>query len=80
MKMKIGDIIEVTWLDAWSNSHGYGDPTHEYKPLIITDVGYLLQESDHGITMVRSKGKESKYRGETFTPWEMIVGVEVLVG
>lgn len=80
MNMKLGDIIEVTWEDAWSNSHGYADPEHEYKPLIIKDVGYFIQENEHGVTMVRSKGKQSKYRGETFTPWAMITGIEVLVG
>ncbi len=79
MKMKRGDIIEITWLDAWSNSHGYFDDDHEYQSLTIKDVGYFMQENEQGITMVRSLGNVSKGRGETFTPWEMIRSIEVLV-
>jgi len=77
--MKVGDIIEVTWLDAWSNSHGYFDEDHQYGPLTIKDIGYFMQENERGITMVRSKGERGANRGETFTPWEMIISIEVLV-
>ncbi len=79
MKMKLGDIIEITWEDAWSNSHGYFDSNYEYQPMTITDIGYFMQENEQGVTMVRSIGKESKGRGETFTPWEMIRSIEVLI-
>ncbi len=79
MKMKNGDIIEITWLDAWSNSHGYFEDNYEYQSMTIKDVGYFMQENEHGVTMVRSMGTFSKNRGETFTPWEMILGIEVLV-
>ena len=82
-EMQVGDIIEVTWIDAWSNSHGYGEPDHTYEPLPCVDVGYFLQENDHGVTTVRSMafgGVSTSFRGESFTPWEMIIDIEVLVG
>lgn len=77
-----GDIVHVTWLDAWSNSHGRYDEHYNYEPIIMNDVGWLVEENDAGILLAHCKqgGLQNRdYVGETFTPWEMIISWEVLV-
>ena len=80
-KLKRGDIIEIEWLDAWSNSHGRYNPHYHYAAIPMKDVGYLIEENDRGILMSHCNQESGKcFVGETFTPWEMIKSVEILDG
>ena len=78
--MKQGDIIEIKWLDAWANSHGRWDPHFAYGPLIMKNIGYFVSENDEGILLAGCEQRKGDcYVGETFTTWEMVVSLEVLV-
>lgn len=76
-------IVVVHWIDAWANSAGYYDSTYKYAPLIMEDIGYLIEENKHGILTARCQQERDdegpRYRGESFTPWEMVTKVEEIV-
>ena len=77
--MKTGDIIEVVWSDAWSNTNGRYDPAYKYGPITMVDIGHFVHENDEGLLMARTCQSGTIYQGETFLPWNMIVSIEVLV-
>ena len=74
-------VVLIGWIDAWANAAGYYDSSYVYESLEMQEVGYLVQENKHGILTARSwqKGEpDDRFRGESFTPWEMITKYEVL--
>lgn len=50
--------LEILWDDATSNSDWR--KTERGKTLTITTVGYLENESDHQVTVVRNMAEENK--------------------
>lgn len=80
MNLKTGMIIEVHWVDAWSNSHGRYEEEFDYGKLDMLDIGYFVEEREDGILMCRTNQSDGRaWVGETFIPWEMIVTITVLV-
>lgn len=80
MIAKKGDVVIITWIDAWSNSHARFDQNYTYKSILMQNIGFLVQENEWGLTTcVKQQNYGDSYDGETFIPWEMIVEWEVLV-
>ena len=63
MKLKFGDLIKVTWVDACSTS-GWRKPYRDgYE---ITDVGVFVLKNKNGLSMAR--GVEMGDREQVLTP------------
>jgi hypothetical protein len=78
--MSTAKIYEVTWLDAWHSGSNYYVSTREHKPLICTDIGYLMEENDDGVTIASSREPSTEDgRHVSFFPWEMVIRMEELI-
>jgi len=83
--MKTGDMLLIHWIDSWVNSTSYYDEDYDYGPIFMTELGFFVKETDEGILTVRCLQSSpndptdiNRFRGETFTPWDMIRKVEIL--
>lgn len=77
-KPKLGDTVLVDWLDAWSHDVTQGHEEAESNvPLQMHDVGFLIGDTDDGVTLAMSNGS-SDYRHIGFIPRGMIQKVKKL--
>ena len=68
-------IVEVEWLDAHvSTSSTTIKAAQKTKPIKTLTVGYLIAETDEGITLVTDRYPDSPKEGKVVNhiPWGMI--------
>jgi hypothetical protein len=78
------DIVLVAWDDAWADASelvSEGDAHLKHKPTRMQTLGWLIRQDDLGVSLFNERcldqGEEA-YRGRTFIPAAMVVGVTVI--
>ncbi len=58
----------VRWIDAFANHNYYHEGT-DYTPVVMEDVGWVVEEDDESIVLCRSRClEEESYRGIASIP------------
>lgn len=70
-------FVHVTWNDA--NSPGAAEtyePTEiPHAPVVVETWGFALRQDEAGITVANERFEDGRYRGLTFIPGSMLVGI-----
>ncbi len=78
-KPKVGDIVRVTWLDAWTDTSGEFEP-HEWEDTCeVTTIGELARYGGGVVTVSPERVKGRFHRAATHIPAAIVERVEVLV-
>lgn len=67
-------LVVVEWDDAWQSETPATLAHFVHKPERITTIGWLMKEDDVGVQLA-NEFYDDTYRGRTFIPRAMIVGV-----
>ena len=68
-------FVIVEWHDAHGTTTEDVTPeTVNHEPILMTTAGWLLKETDTGVSVANEHG-EGSYRGHTFIPRPLIVGM-----
>ena len=70
-------LYTVKWADAWASHDYYGEHS-SYGPVIMEDVGWVVEENDETIVLGRSRSPTGAYRQLSTIPWDMVVSMEEL--
>ena len=77
MARKLGDIVEITWEDAWADTARFTpDEVAREKPYVGRSAGFLIRDDRQGMAIGRDIFG-TRYRDVQFIPRAMIRGVEV---
>lgn len=69
----------VTWIDAFA-THGYYNKDNSYEPIVMKDVGWVVDENEESIVLSRSHCPvEDDWRQLSVIPWVNVVSMEELV-
>jgi hypothetical protein len=76
-KPKLGDMVVVTWQDAWSDNDE--KTVEEFEDdCIITTAGWLVRTGDV-ISVSPEKVRENWHRGTTHVPKGMVSDIRILM-
>lgn len=80
MKVKLGDVVKVTWEDAWSSdSYRTYDTIKNEEPLLLYTVGHVMRNDKTGISLGRElQPNLNEYRYIQHIPHGMIRKITVL--
>jgi hypothetical protein len=76
-KAKLGDLVRVRWLDAWSDT---GEKTVEEfeNDCPIETVGWLVRSTAEIVSVSPERVRENWHRGVTHIPRGVVQEMEVL--
>lgn len=76
-------LVALTWNDANSPRAteiiDLDDPTWKdkhHKPVVITTVGWVVQDDEVGVSIVGEYIGERSYRNQTFVPRSLVVSLK----
>ena len=73
-------LFIVKWDDAWASVGAYYKEGRDYTPMLMCDVGWVVEENDDTIVLATSYDKDGdQYRNVCIIPWDMIVSMEELI-
>jgi hypothetical protein len=83
MKVKLGDIVDITWEDAWADSKNYYtvESIKDEKPYIGHTIGKVIRHDKHGTTIAQEYGfgeRAPDYRRIHHVPRSMVRKIKVL--
>lgn len=79
-KLKLGDVVQVDWGDAWSRNGWQDTPTEkDTKGFNVTQCATFVKENKHGILLTLGIAVDGQYSGLFFIPRGMILKVNKLV-
>lgn len=76
MKVKIGDVVSVSWDDAWRDTSMYTTTElQKASPLRLRSVGILASLNKSGCVVAQEDKHRDGYRAIHFIPKAMIVKI-----
>lgn len=82
MKTKIGDIVDITWEDAWASGEYFTlEQIKKEKPYIGHTVGIVIRHDKTGTTLAQEFGfgaRTADYRRVHHIPKAMVRKIKVL--
>lgn len=81
MKIKLGDVVRITWEDAWSSDrYTTYEKIKSEPPLLMFTVGHVIRNDKTGMTLGRetSDADRNEYRYVSHIPRENIRKIKVL--
>ena len=82
-EVKLGDIVDITWEDAWADSQNYYtvDSINSESPYIGHTVGKVIRHNKYGTTIAQEYGFGSRvddFRRVHHVPKAMVRKIKVL--
>ena len=71
-------LYVVEWIDAWATDAYYNE-THDFTPIVMTDVGWLCENNDETIVLCQSYSETGRRRTLTTIPHINVVSIVELV-
>lgn len=74
----LGELVKCVWLDAHGSAANvvYDIDEIPHGPIECTSYGLLLKSDDLGVSIASEQVGVDTYRGYSFIPIKMLVGVE----
>ena len=71
-------LYVVTWGDAWGDGDMYYDERGSHTPIVMTDVGWLCENTEETIVLCSTFSEAGLRRGVTCIPHVNIIKIEEL--
>lgn len=72
-------LYTVKWGDAWGG-HLYYKSDEDHSPMVMEDVGWVMEENDETIVLSRSRClDDGQHRQLSVIPWVNVISMEELV-